>query len=228
MRRTAAAVLAILTLPACSTLADLDGYELQRDATIETAVVVDTTVGDTQVVDSAVDTFLPPPMDSMMDSTMVDTTVVDSAMDVLDTAMPDTFVDLDTGTIIDSGIDTEPVDTGTPDTFVPDTTVVDTGPPDTGTVDTGVVDTGTPLGEVGSSCSATAMCGANLLCCPSGHPCAGKCVPDCTKGAACPMTGQVCCNMGGCSGLCLPDCRIDSGTPVCMGGGTCGPSGWCI
>jgi hypothetical protein len=216
MRRTAAAALAILTLPACSTLADLDGYELQRDATIETAVVVDTTVGDTQVVDSAVDTFLPPPMDSMMDSMMVDTTVVDSAMDVLDTAMPDTFVDLDTG-VIDSGIDTEPVDTGTPDTGTADTGTLDTGIADTGTTDTGTVDTSI-------SCTSDPMCPMNNVCCLSPHPCAGKCVPDCTKGTGCTMSGQVCCNAGGCRGLCVPDCRIDSGIPVCMGGGTCNPS----
>lgn len=58
-------------------------------------------------------------------------------------------------------------------------------------------DAGMPGGDgggpgMGASCSSSSPCSsASDVCCPSGYPCAGTCVPDCTKGGACP-SGLTC------------------------------------
>jgi hypothetical protein len=50
------------------------------------------------------------------------------------------------------------------------------------------------------TCSSSQSCGANQVCCPSGQPCAGQCVPDCRTGASCP-SGLTCDQS---SGVCKP------------------------
>jgi hypothetical protein len=50
---------------------------------------------------------------------------------------------------------------------------------------------GGPPDGGGSACSAAGMCAANQVCCPTGQPCAGMCVPDCRTGGTCP-TGLTC------------------------------------
>ena len=57
-----------------------------------------------------------------------------------------------------------------------------TGGPDGGTM--------MPDGGSGGSCTASS-CSSNDVCCPSGEPCAGQCVPDCRKGGSCP-SGLTC------------------------------------
>jgi hypothetical protein len=54
-----------------------------------------------------------------------------------------------------------------------------------------------PPGDGGTSC---ASCSAGQVCCPSGLPCAGMCVPDCRVGGTCP-SGLTC---DSASGVCKP------------------------
>jgi hypothetical protein len=63
-------------------------------------------------------------------------------------------------------------------------------------------DGGTMMGttEAGASCSASAPCASGDVCCPSGEPCAGTCVPDCRISGTCP-SGLTCDTS---SGICTP------------------------
>ena len=61
----------------------------------------------------------------------------------------------------------------------------------------GMTGTGSP--DAGT-CGSAASCSAGDVCCPSGLPCAGECVPDCRLGGSCP-SGTMC-NTS--SGVCQP------------------------
>jgi hypothetical protein len=55
------------------------------------------------------------------------------------------------------------------------------------------------MGDAGASCTASS-CSSEDVCCPSGQPCAGQCVPNCTKGGTCP-SGMSCNDS---LGICTP------------------------
>jgi hypothetical protein len=62
------------------------------------------------------------------------------------------------------------------------------GGPDGGMM-MGGPDGGTMMG--GGTCTSASDCASTDVCCPSGEPCAGECVPDCRKGGSCP-SGTTC------------------------------------
>lgn len=111
---------------------------------------------------------------------------------------------------VDATTDSAPRDSGAPvDSGMPDTT-----PPPK--------DTGIGTVPEGGTCSSTANCQPDLLCCMSMN-CMNKCVQDCSKTPC--GAGTVCCPPTlGCGNTCVPDCRI-GGCP--MGGGSCLDSGVC-
>jgi hypothetical protein len=60
-------------------------------------------------------------------------------------------------------------------------------------------DAGIPAGDGGMSACAGG-CSAADVCCPTGEPCAGKCVPNCNLGGSCP-SGLTC---DASLGICAP------------------------
>jgi hypothetical protein len=60
--------------------------------------------------------------------------------------------------------------------------------------------TGGSSGSGGNGGSCDGGCGASDVCCPSGQPCSGSCVPNCNLGGSCP-SGLTCDSS---SGICAP------------------------
>jgi hypothetical protein len=59
---------------------------------------------------------------------------------------------------------------------------------------------GGPDGGMGGGSCTASSCSSGDVCCPSGQPCAGMCVPDCRKGGNCP-SGLTCDQS---NGVCTP------------------------